>query len=268
MKKFYEKNELMFSIFWIIVYVVGASVFDELSKLVNLEKSLTLAFLFVLSLIFVIWIFKNNLAEKYGLCKPKYTAKNFLYYIPLLVLLTVNFWFGINLQLSVAASIFYVLTMLCVGFVEEIIFRGFLFKAMQKNNLTAAVIVSSLTFGMGHIINLFTSGFANAVPTICQIFYAAATGFLFVIIFYKGKSLLPCIFTHSLFNAFSLIYNSSSVSLLGQILTSLFIIVLTVVYALIIIKFTSSEKANSTEEINTETKNIETKNIETKNVKK
>ena len=128
MKKFYEKNELMFSIFWIIVYVVGASAFDELSKLVNLEKSLTFAFLFVLSLIFVIWILKNNLAEKYGLCKPKYAAKNFLYYIPLLVLLTVNFWFGINLQLSVAASIFYILTMLCVGFVEEIIFRGFLFR--------------------------------------------------------------------------------------------------------------------------------------------
>lgn len=137
--------------------------------------------------------------------------------------------------------------MLCVGFIEEIIFRGFLFRVMQKDNLKAAVIVSSLTFGIGHIINLFTSGFANAASIICQIFYAAATGFLFVIIFYKGKSLLPCIFTHSLFNAFSLFYNASSVSLLSEILVSLFIIVLTIVYAIIIIKLIPNKNSEMIE---------------------
>ena len=160
------------------------------------------------------------------------------------MLLTVNFWFGISLEVSLIESIFYILTMLCVGFVEEIIFRGFLFRAMQKNSLKAAIIVSSLTFGMGHIINLFTSGFSNVVPTICQIFYAAATGFLFVILFYKGLSLLPCILTHSLFNAFSLFYNVYAVSLLAEILVSLFIITLTVVYALIILKTVPNEETN------------------------
>ena len=248
MKRFYEKNELMFSIFWIVVYVVGASVFDELSLLVGLEKSLTFAFLLVLTAFLLIWIFKNNLNVEYGLCRQKGDLKRFLYYIPLFILLTVNFWFGIGTGLSLVEVIFYILTMLCVGFVEEIIFRGFLFKAMQKTNLTAAVVVSSLTFGMGHIINLFTSGFANPVSTICQIFYAATTGFLFVIIFYKGKTLLPCIITHSLFNAFSVFYNASAVTLLAEILVSLFIVTLTLVYAFIIIKLNKRENINNTAE--------------------
>lgn len=236
MNKIYQKNELLFSILWIVIYIVSASVGDALSSVVGVEKVVTLAVLVVIVAVLLIWIFKNNLSEKYGLCKSDCGAKRFLFYIPLLVLLSVNFWFGIKLNFGLIESIIYILTMLCVGFVEEIIFRGFLFRAMQKDNLKSAVVVSSLTFGMGHIINLFTSGFANAASIICQIFYAAATGFLFVIIFYKGKSLLPCIFTHSLFNAFSLFYNESSVSLLSEIIVSLIIIILTIGYALILLK--------------------------------
>ena len=250
MNKLYQKNELLFAILWIIIYVVAASAGDALSSVVGIEKVITLAVLAVIVVVLFAWIFKNNLSEKYGLCKSSYGAKMFLYYIPLLILLSVNFWFGIKQSDGLLGSIIYFLTMLCVGFIEEIIFRGFLFRAMQKDNLKAAVIVSSLTFGMGHIINLFTSGFANAVSTICQIFYAAATGFLFVIIFYKGKSLLPCIFTHSLFNAFSLFYNASSVSLLGEILVSLFIIVLTIVYAIIIIKLIPNKNSEMIENKN------------------
>lgn len=37
----------------------------------------------------------------------------------------------------------------------------------------------------------------------CQIIYAVAFGFLFVVLFYRGKSLLPCILTHGLLNALS-----------------------------------------------------------------
>jgi hypothetical protein len=38
--------------------------------------------------------------------------------------------------------------------IEEVIFRGFLFKALQKDKLSVAIIVSSVTFGFGHIVNL------------------------------------------------------------------------------------------------------------------
>ena len=54
--------------------------------------------------------------------------------------------------------VFYILTMLNIGFIEEIIFRGFLFKMMEKDNVKTATAVSSITFGIGHIINLCRNG--------------------------------------------------------------------------------------------------------------
>ena len=95
------------------------------------------------------------------------------------------------------------LSMACVGVIEEVIFRGFLFKAMCKDNIKLAVFISSITFGMGHIVNLLNG--KDLIATLLQICYASAIGFLFTIIFYKGKSLLPCIITHG-----CLLYTSPS----------------------------------------------------------
>ena len=83
MNKFYEKNEIWFAVIWIVVYVVGASLADMLSGMVGVEKSITLPFLFLLSAFFVVWIFKSNLKDKYGLCKPIGKVKNYLFYIVL-----------------------------------------------------------------------------------------------------------------------------------------------------------------------------------------
>ena len=128
------------------------------------------------------FIKKNNYLKKYGLCKPNYTSKYFLFYVPLFILISTNIWFGITNNFNFLESLLNVLTMLCVGFVEEIIFRGFLFVALAKNNVKSAIIISSVTFGIGHLVNLFTNGLENIVPNICQVFYAMAVGFLFVII--------------------------------------------------------------------------------------
>ena len=43
--------------------------------------------------------------------------------------------------------------MLCVGFMEEVIFRGLLFKAIAKDNAKMAIVISSVTFGLGHVLN-------------------------------------------------------------------------------------------------------------------
>ena len=113
--------------------------------------------------------------------------------------------------------------MINVGFIEEIIFRGFLFKMMSKDNVKSAIIVSSITFGVGHIINLFTG--ADVLMTLLQVCYATSIGYLFTIIFYMSKSLIPCIITHSIMNSLS-IFNSSY-SLVGGI----FLIIVPLIYA-------------------------------------
>ena len=91
--------------------------------------------------------------------------------------------------------------MCCVGFLEEVIFRGFLFGAMRKNGLTAAVIVSSLTFGMGHIVNLLTG--APVLDTLLQLVYASAIGFCYTGIYLVSGSIVPCILSHIFVNSTS-----------------------------------------------------------------
>ena len=193
-----------------------------------------------LSLLLFFWIKKNNLQKKYGLCKPCFGATRFLFYIPLLILISTNLWFGVALNYGWLESLLGVFTMLCVGFVEEIIFRGFLFKSLEKNNVKSAVAISSITFGIGHLINLFSSGFENLLPSICQVFYAIAVGFLFVIMFYKGKSLIACILTHSLTNALSIFQNIQVITPLAEILVSVAIIIIAVIYAIILLKTLNS----------------------------
>ena len=235
MNKFYEKNEIWFAVIWIVVYVVGASLADMLSGMVGVEKSITLPFLFLLSAFFVVWIFKSNLKDKYGLCKPIGKVKNYLFYIPLLVLVSINFWFGVKLNYSPLESTLYAVSMLLVGFVEEIIFRGLLFKAIAKENVKVAIIVSSVTFGIGHIINLISSGGENILSNLLQVCYAMAVGFMFVVMFYRGKSLIPCIITHSLVNAGSTFQNVTAVqgSYL-EIIEAGVIIVIAIVYAIVL----------------------------------
>ena len=111
-----------------------------------------------------------------------------------------------------------------IGFIEEVIFRGFLFKMMEKDNLKSAIIVSSITFGIGHIINLLNG--AEFIPTLMQVFYAISIGYLFVVIFHKSGSLVPCIVCHSIFNALSIFHVDGNLFYLS----SIFLIVVPLVY--------------------------------------
>lgn len=203
MHKLYKKSEIWFAVLWIIVYVVGASITDELSRLLGAEKSVTSVFLILLCAVAVIWMKKNELLRKYGICHTDIPLSKFLFYIPLIVLTSCNLWLGVTLNFSIQDTAFYIVSMICVGFVEEFIFRGLLFKAMSKDSVRAAIIVSSVTFGIGHIVNLFNGSGAELISNLCQVCSAVAFGFLFVIIFYRGGSLWPCIIAHSLINSLS-----------------------------------------------------------------
>lgn len=209
MKKLYEKSEIWFAVAWIVVYVVGCSIADSLSESVGFEKSVTLVFTPALSAVAYTFIQKNGLQTYYGLCAAKYPAGKILCYVPLVVIALVNVWFGVKMKYSLPETLCYFASMMLVGFLEEVIFRGFLFKAMSKDGLRAAIIVSSITFGIGHVVNLLNGSGAELVSNLCQVCYAIAIGFLFVTIFRRGGSLWPCVITHGVLNALSAISNES-----------------------------------------------------------
>ena len=242
MKKLYNKSELWFSIIWIIAYVVLFSIADGLSEKTGYMKSITVLVGILLSTIIIIFLKKNNLLEKYGLCSFKGNLKSFLYFIPLLAILTVNLWNGVRMNTSVINTILFITSMICVGFLEEIIFRGFLFVGMSQNSIKSAIVVSSITFGIGHIVNLLNGG--DFVPTLLQVFYAIAIGFLFTIMFYKSKSLIPCIIVHAVFNSLS-IFSVENSSMTLDIITAVFLCVVSIGYALWILKKTKTIKTEN-----------------------
>ena len=237
MKNLYEKSKIRFALTWIISYVIGASCTDELSRLVNMEKSITVIFLGIMTGVAILWMKKNDLFCEFGLCKAEISPKRLLYYIPLIVIASCNLWFGVTVNYKWYITVFYILSMLLVGFLEEIIFRGFLFKMMEKNNVKSAIIVSSITFGIGHIVNLLNG--ADLVPTLLQICYAISLGYMFVIIFYKSKSLVPCIIAHFLINALSIFRMENEML---KYVSAVFLIVVPAAYAIYIIKKTNNKE--------------------------
>ena len=236
MNRLYKKNELLFSLVWIAVYVFGLSVADNLSKTLGMEKIITVVMSILLSVILFVWMQNNNLFRKYGLCRPQIPASKMLYYIPLIFMISVNLWYGVSMNLSIAETVFYIISMLAVGFLEEIIFRGLLFQAMCKDGVKTAVIVSSITFGMGHIVNLFNGSGADLLSNVLQVGYAIAVGFLFTIIFYKTKSLLACIGTHSILNALSVFGNETAMTAEKEIISAAALAGISILYTIYILK--------------------------------
>lgn len=199
MKRFYEKSELWFAIVWIIAYcVICGTIRGNFGD----ESPIMTAALVVFSAGILFFVKKNGLEERYGLCKWTGKAADYWFFIPLFILMTGNLWGGFGMAYGGISQVFAAVSMFLVGFVEEMIFRGFLFRILlKKDPAPVAVTISAVTFGIGHIVNLFT-GHAS-LETVIQIFFAIAWGFLLTVVFYKSGSLVVCIIVHGLIDVFS-----------------------------------------------------------------
>ena len=190
--------------------------------------------LIVISVLMFLFVWKNGLMEQYGLAGWAKNSRAMLWFLPLWIITTLNLWGGITPRYPMPGQLFAVVSMAFVGFAEEMIFRGFLFKAMLKGgSVKTAVIVSSVTFGLGHILNLFTGH--ELAETLMQVVFAIAYGFLVTMAFYKSGSLLPCILSHSLFDMFAQFASQEASPLLNWLGHGVMII-LTVLYCLYLIK--------------------------------
>ena len=221
MTKMYQKSEITFAILWIVIYTVGMGTLQNNFGLDSLWHMLGLI---VISAAIFLFVKKNGLMEKYGLAGWAKNSRAMLWFIPLWLLSCLNLFSGFQPDYPVPGLIYAAVSMTLVGFTEELIFRGFLFKAMLKDgNVKAAVIVSSVTFGMGHIMNLFTGH--DLVETLNQVVFAVAVGFVFTLVFYKSGSLLPGILAHSFIDVTSVFAPDEGSQLMNLILHIVTIVV-------------------------------------------
>ncbi len=208
MKKLYEKSEVAFALVWIGIYVVVMNIalqvcggFDDLASKTVPQMLVPVACIAVLAVALTVWILRNGMTEQFGLCGFRGSWKCFLYFIPLIIMSCINLKNGLALTAPLTVTLLMTVNTAVAGYVEEIIFRGFLFRGMAKGNLRSAIIVSAVTFGVGHIVNLANT--ADTVGVLLQVCYAVVIGFLYTVIVYKGGSLWPCIASHMFVNGSS-----------------------------------------------------------------
>lgn len=237
MKKLYEKSELGFALVWIGIYCLGMSVFDEISRALGVESIASAVFALAVSIFLLFWLKAKGLSVHFGLCSAKTPAKELWFYIPLLLITSYNLWRGVGSNYGALALFCFILKMFCVGFLEETIFRGFLFKSISRSSLKWAIVVSSLTFGLGHILNLFNGSGMSLGENLVQIVSAVLIGFLYVLIFIRSGSLWMCILSHGIFNSLSAFSFSDKTDW-----TIIILCLITLVYALSLFKKAVCEK--------------------------
>lgn len=207
MKKIFDKNEITFAVIMIVIYVVGSSAMKKVSDSIGVEWLAQMIFGLVLSAVIFMFIKKNGLKDYFGLCRSKVENSRMLFYIPMWLIPIIPLVFGLNKDLDAVVVITHTVYMMVVGFLEEIIFRGFLFRGIEKENLKRAVIISSVTFGIGHIINLLNGN--NIGEEVVQIIYALFVGFMLAMVLVRTGSLIACIIFHSLNNCLTLFASGS-----------------------------------------------------------
>lgn len=243
--KLFEKNQITFSVMLILIYVFGESAMQRVSEKTGIEFLAEMIFCIIMSVIVFLFIRKNSLAQYLGLKKPEISASKMLFYIPLFLIGASRGFFGLGMEYSPAVAVFHTVMMICVGFLEEVIFRGFLFRGIAKQNITRAVIISSVTFGIGHIVNLL-NGY-DLLDNIIQIIFAVSVGFMLVFIFLRTNSIIACIVFHGFNNSMSAFATGSIlVDKFGEqnatIIASSVRIVMSVAYLIYIIRLPKKEQ--------------------------
>lgn len=122
---------------------------------------------------------------------------NWYFYLPLIAILILLSTKGIK-SVTGTEVMYSVFLTLLVGFVEETIYRGLIFRTLLKKSITAAVVTSSILFSITHMLNMLSG--QNAADTIFQLIYSLLIGLALVLLVVKMDNIIPAILFHFIHN--------------------------------------------------------------------
>ncbi|MDP4153603.1 MAG: CPBP family intramembrane metalloprotease, partial [Bacillota bacterium] len=232
MKKLYERNGVLHSLVWLAFYLVLNTITGNIAGFMNVYSEMISAVpnLFLAAICFI-YLKRTGIAKEIGLLtKPNEKTAVMLYYIPLLIVPFLNLIYGINTSLSFKKVFAFFAMYVAVGFMEEIIFRGLMFRALNKKwNRYIVVIFISLTFAIGHIVSMVAVA-QTGEDTVLQIINAFIVGFLFMTVILASGNLTLCIIAHILYNFLANIslvgYTHVEIIYITAVITALYFIYL------------------------------------------
>ncbi|MCM0650026.1 CPBP family intramembrane metalloprotease [Clostridium swellfunianum] len=246
MKKLQENKPIWHAVIWILMYILVVNIGDNISGSLGQANLPTVVLLIAFSIVLLIYLKKNNWFELYGFRKiGKAELTKALFFVPILATVFLHYLRGINKELGFKGFILAIALMLCVGFIEEVVFRGFLYQGILKESgMRRAVLISGITFAIGHIVNLLR-GYTTA-DQINQVVIGIFIGITLALIVALTKSILPCILYHILFNISGTItYSNLKLETYMVVITSV-VCVLYSVYMLKVFNLKKDSQKNMT----------------------
>lgn len=215
--RLYRRDEVAYAVAWIVAYVALTSFADGLSQDGGTAAVVTAPVLAGLSALLWAWFAHAGLRERYGFRPADVPASGMLFYLPLALVACKKLLPALGMAGTALEAVLFVVKMLCVGFLEEAIFRGLLFRAIERESRTRAIVISSVTFGLGHIVNLFNASAQDLAVTLAQIVFALGVGFALVLVLLKSGSIWPCVVFHGANNVFTFFESESAqIALFGS----------------------------------------------------
>ena len=229
MKVIQGTKPIWHAMIWVIVYIVLVNIGDELSAMVNSAITVTSLLLIIFSVVLLWYVSKNHWRAYYGLHLPrKSDLQKTWFYLPLVVIALLQYAKGLKAGLTFLDVVNVIVLMIGVGFIEELLFRGFLYQGILKNGtLTRAVLISGITFGIGHIVNL-ARGY-SLLDQGLQIAIGIALGIVLALLVAITNSIVPGVIFHTLLNISGNISNDNQTV---EVLVVALSIVVCVIYAL------------------------------------
>ena len=212
MLKLMEKSPVLHAVVWVVIYVTLVNVGDALSEMTKIAWLPTAVLLSFLSLVLTAYLKRGKgLGQLKLRGVSRQDSAQTLLYLPLIALAFIQFAAGLESSLSAADIAVICLLMAGTGYVEELLFRGLLFEGIRgKSGLNRAILISGVTFGLGHIVNLLRG--YDAAQMAGQIVLAVGIGLVLALLIALTKNLMPGILFHIVFNISGSITKGDSAS--------------------------------------------------------
>ncbi len=210
---FLQRRPMLFVVLLLLVILVTFFLAGAITFQLTLSTlAMTLMADGVLALIAILLLTRLHWWREVGFRLPSNPHSLWFFTVPCLPIILNIAFLGVGYPGTERLLLFLVIALL-VGFVEETYFRGMILRALLIRGPWQAVIISSLLFGMMHVLNVAAG--ANLAATLLQVVYAVAIGLMYAALALRTQTILPLIVIHGLIDFFGFIALNSTVVTTG-----------------------------------------------------